>query len=90
MKIDYKTKTLKSAEEVSQDAVAFEVEKAKLQLSADLLATEQSLAAKKRDLSEAMCEVPLNTCNIVSLQIEVEALEDGIKRLNKLKKEFGF
>ena len=90
MKIDFKTKSLKSAEELSQEAVSFEVEKAKLQLNSDILATEQSLVNKKAELEDAKCTVPLNSMNIVNLQIEVESLEDGLKRLKALAKEFGF
>jgi hypothetical protein len=54
------------------------------------LATEKSLASKRAELDDAKCTVPLNSINIINLQIEVESLEDGLKRLNALKKEFAF
>lgn len=77
-------------EEVAQQEVLFMVNEAKLQFEADLLATQRALATKEKELSEAKMAYPLNTNAIINLQIEVESLKDGIKRMNALKKEFGF
>ena len=90
MKVDFKNKKLMSSEDLDQKAIEFAVNEAKLQLSADILATEKSLASKKSELADAKCTTPLNATNIVNLQIEVEGLEDGLKRLHNLAKEFGF
>ena len=90
MRIDFKNKVLKSDEAMSQEAVSFEVEKAKLQLNAEILATEQSLVSAKNKLTDVMCTVPFSPINVVNAQIEVESLEDGLKRLKNLKKELGF
>lgn len=90
MKINFKERKLVSSEELDQKEVQYAVDEAKLQLQSDILATEKSLASKKAELDDAKCSVPLNSSNIVNLQIEVESLEDGLKRLNALKKEFGF
>lgn len=65
--------------------VQYQAKEADLQLSADILATERSLAAKKHELSTALGAFPFNSTNIINLQVEVEGLEDGLKRLNALK-----
>ena len=90
MKLNFKERKLVSNEELDQKEVQYAVDEAKLQLQSDILATEKSLAFKKAELEDAKCTVPLNSINIVNLQIEVESLEDGLKRLNALKKEFNF
>lgn len=90
MKLNFKERKLVSNEELDQKEIQYAVEEAKLQLQSDILATEKSLASKKAELDDAKCTVPLNSINIINLQIEVESLEDGLKRLNALKKEFGF
>lgn len=41
-------------------------------------------------LEEAKMTFPLDAAEIVRLQINVEAYEDGLKRLNALKAEFEF
>jgi hypothetical protein len=48
------------------------------------------LATKKSELDEAKTSYPIDTLKIINLQIEVESLEDGLKRLEILKKEFNF
>ena len=82
--------TKRAESEIAQQEVSFMVNEAKLQFEADLLATKRALAAKKKDLEDAKMTYPLNTKTIIDLQIEVEGLEDGIKRMDKLRKEFGF
>jgi hypothetical protein len=56
-------------------------------LESDILATQKSLASKKRDLENAKNGSRLNSRAIIEIQLEVEALEDGLKRLNALKAE---
>lgn len=90
MKVNFKERKLVSSEELDQKEVEYAVSEAKLQLSADILATEKSLASKRAELQDAKMTVPLNATNIVNLQIEVEGLEDGLNRLKNLQKEFGF
>jgi hypothetical protein len=48
------------------------------------------LATKKAELEEAKTSYPIDTQAIINLQIEVEAYQDGLKRLEILKKEFNF
>lgn len=74
-----------SEQEKELTAVQYEAKQAELQLSADILATEQSLAAKKHELETAKGGFPFDSTKIINLQVEVEGLEDGLKRLNKLK-----
>ena len=90
MKLNYAEKKLMCEEEVAQQEVLFMVNEAKLQFEADLLATQRALATKEKELNEAKMAYPLNTNAIINLQIEVESLKDGIKRMGALKKEFGF
>ncbi len=90
MKINYKERKLVSEEQKSQKDIEFAVENAKLQLSSDILATKQELATKEAALEDAKSDVPLNTECIINLMADVEALKDGVKKLEALKKEFNF
>lgn len=89
-RINYAKKELLSAEELNQQEVSYMVDEAKLQFDADVLNTKRALAAKKAELEEAKTSYPIDTLKIINLQIEVESLEDGLKRLEILKKEFNF
>ena len=90
MKINYKERKLVSEEQKSQKDVEFAIENAKLQLSSDILATKQELATKEAALEDAKSDVPLDTERIINLMADVEALKDGVKKLEALKKEFNF
>ena len=90
MKIDYKKKVLLSSEEVDESKVEFAVEDTKLQLESSLLATKRSLAEAKEKLKSLKQEYPINFQKIVDVTNNIRDLEDGIKTLNSLKKEFGF
>jgi hypothetical protein len=63
---------------------------AKLQFEADLLETRRGLEESKAKLEDLKTEHPLDVKAIIDTQLEVEAYEDGINRLNKLGKELGF
>ena len=89
-RINYAKKELLSTEELNQQEVSYMVDEAKLQFDADVLNTKRALATKKAELEEAKTSYPIDTLNIINLQIEVESLEDGLKRLETLKKEFNF
>ena len=90
MRLNFKEGKALSSEELSQKEVNRAVENAKLQLAADISATKYALADKKDELEVAMTTSPLNTKTIIDLQVEVENLEDGLSRLEKLKKEYGW
>jgi hypothetical protein len=89
-RINYAKKELLSAEELNQQEVSYMVDEAKLQLNADILNTKRALATKKAELEEAKTSYPIDTQKIINLQIDVEAYQDGLKRLEILKKEFNF
>lgn len=90
MKIDYKNKRLLSPSEKESKEVEYLVGSAKLQFEADLLETRRGLEESKAKLSDLKTEHPLDVKAIIDTQLEVEAYEDGINRLNKLGKELGF
>ena len=90
MRLNFKEGKALSSEELSQREINRAVENAKLQLAADISATKYALADKKDELEVAMTTAPLNTKVIIDLQVEVENLEDGLSRLEKLQKEFGW
>jgi predicted nuclease with TOPRIM domain len=63
---------------------------AKLQFEADLLETRRGLEESKAKLEDLKTEHPLDVKAIIETEIEVEAYQDGINRLNKLGQELGF
>ena len=87
MKIDYKNKKLMSSEEMTEKEIEYKVESAKLQLQSDILATKQSKAKAEAELEAAKHTYPLDTQTIVKCQIELEAYEEGLSRLEALLKE---
>lgn len=90
MRLNFKEGKALSSEELSQREINRAVENAKLQLAADISATKYALADKKDELEVATTTSPLDTKTIINLQVEVENLEDGLSRLEKLQKEFGW
>ena len=85
--LKYKELLLQSQEEKDQKDVQFQVEQAELQLQSDILATKQSLAEAKGNLEVSKASSPFQAARVVDFQIAVEALEDGLKRLEALKVE---
>ena len=90
MKINYKEKALLSPEDNAQKEVEFMVEDQKLQFQSDLLATKRDLATAKAKVEDLKTDYPLDLGAIIEAQLEVEALEDGLSRMEKLQEEFGF
>ena len=90
MKVDYKTKKLLSEEQVAKSQVEFAVESTSLELQSTLLATKKSLEEAKAALKELKCTYPLDIQGIVDKSLEIRDLEDGIKIVEALQKEFGF
>ena len=90
MKINYKEKALLSSQENTQKEVEFMVEDQKLQFQSDLLATKRDLATAKAKVEDLKTDYPLDLGAIIEAQLEVEALEDGLSRMEKLQEEFGF
>ena len=90
MKINYKEKTLISSAEKESKEVEYMVGLAKLQFEADLLETRKALEENKAELADLKTEYPLDVAKIIECQVDIEALEDGINRMNTLGKELGF
>lgn len=90
MRINFKEGKALCEQEMCQKEIEFAVNEAKLQYQADRLATEKELATKKANLEVAMTTAPLNMQSIINLQIEVEGLEDGLKRMDTFAKSVGF
>ena len=90
MKIDYKNKKLLTPDETVEKEVQFMVEETKLQLQSDILATKRDLEKAKANLASLKNDYPLNPQAIIEVQLNVESLEDGLKRLDTLSNELGF
>jgi hypothetical protein len=73
--------------EKKEQEIVFQVRKAKAKLEADILATEERLAARQEELARQKANYPLDPHAVVTLTDEVEALQRGIKKLTELKDE---
>lgn len=78
---------LQSSEEKEKEEVSYRVKTAELQLQADILATERSLAEAFAERKNAMFIQPFDPQEIINCSIHIEELQDGLKRLNALKSE---
>lgn len=87
MLIDYKNKKLISTDEINNQQVEFNVRQAKLQLQADILKTEQLISEVEAKLKLAKQTYPFNSERIIDGQLELEACQEGLKRLKKLETE---
>jgi len=76
-----------SDEERKNEDVSFEVKQTELQLNSDILATERSLAEAKKNRRDTILETPFSAEAVIKVDIEIESLTDGLKRLNALKTE---
>ena len=87
MLIDYKNKKLISPDEINTQQVEFNVRQAKLQLQADILQTEQLISEGEAKLKLAKQTYPFNSERIIDSQLELEACQEGLKRLKELETE---
>jgi hypothetical protein len=87
MLIDYKNQKLISTEEINTQQVEFNVRQAKLQLQADILKTEQLISEGEAKLKLAKQTYPFDSEHIIDSQLELEAYQEGLKRLKGLEKE---
>lgn len=87
MLIDYKSQKLISTEEINTQQVEFNVRQAKLQLQADILKTEQLISEGEARLKLAKQTYPFDSAHIIDSQLELEAYQEGLKRLKELEKE---
>lgn len=87
MLIDYKNKKLISTDEINSRQVEFNVRQAKLQLQADILKTEQLISEGEAKLKLAKQTYPFDSKHIIDCQLELEAYQEGLKRLKELETE---
>ena len=85
--LKYQERLLQSDQEKVQEDVQFQVEQAKLQLDADLLATKQSLADYEKELTGSLSVFPLDAKRIIGLKGKIADAKAGVKELEILKKE---
>ena len=90
MKIDYKNKKFISQEEIESKEIEFMVEEERLQFEKDLLETRKELSEARLRLDDLKTHYPLDIQDIIDAQIEIENLEDAIRRMDGLRLEFGF
>ena len=88
--IDYKNQKFADESAMAKEDLDFMVKRQKLQFESALLNTKESLESSKKAIAVSKMEYPMDIEKVINLQIEVEALEDGVKRLNALMDEFGF
>lgn len=87
MLIDYKNQKMISTEQLNNQQVEFNVRQAKLQLQADILKTEQLISEGEAKLKLAKQTYPFNSEHIIDSQLELEAYQEGLKRLKELETE---
>lgn len=87
MLIDYKNQKLISTEEINNQQVKFNVRRAKLQLQADILKTEQLISEGEVKLKLAKQTYPFDSERIIECQLNLEAYQEGLKRLKELETE---
>ena len=89
MRLNYKTRKLLSEEAVNKQQIEFAIEKARLNLSSDILATKEALSGAKAKLEELKTTYPLDVNAIMEATSAVEGYEEGLFRLETLKEELG-
>ena len=90
MKVDYKNRTLLSIGEVEKAELEYAVENTELELKSALLNTKKSLGEAKNELKDLKSDYPLDIEAIAEKTLDIRDLEDGIKIIESLMKEFGF
>lgn len=90
MRINYKEKKLLSEEQTKSKEIEFAVEKAKLQLDADILSTEEAIEESNSELEEIKTTYPLDTKKYVEIKWRIFVLERYVSDLKELKNECGF
>ena len=83
--LKYRELLQKSSEDRKEEEIRFQEESAKLQLSSDILATEKSLANAKRERLDLLVRPEFDSATIIRKDVEIESLQDGIKRLKALQ-----
>lgn len=85
--VKYRDLIQTSQSEIESQEIQFKVSSAHLQLQSDILATKRSISEAQSRALAAKRETPFSSTRIITAQLAVEALEDGLKRLEELKTE---
>ena len=89
MRLDFKNQKPLANEELSQREVQSAVEKTKLQLASDILATKSAIADVEEEIEVIKTTYPLNTQQYVNKVSELTGLKEGLKQITNLQKELG-
>ena len=89
MRLNFKEQKPLANEELSQREVQSAVEKTKLQLASDILATKSAIADVEEEIEVIKTTYPLDTQNYVNKVSELTGLKEGLKQITTLQKELG-
>ena len=89
MRLDFKNQKPLANEELSQREVQSAVEKTKLQLASDILATKSAIADAEEEMSVIKTTFPLDAQKYVNKVSELTGLKEGLKQITNLQKELG-
>ena len=89
MRLDFKNQKPLANEELSQRELQSAVEKTKLQLASDILATKSAIADVEEEISVIKTTFPLDTQKYVDKVSELIGLKEGLKQITALQKELG-
>ena len=84
--LSYIARIQQSQVEKDASAATFQAEEASLQLQSDLNATKKQLSVASRQVEAAKSANPFSSQNVITYQIQVEGLEEGVKRLEAMQK----
>lgn len=89
MRLNFKEQKPLANEELSQREVQSAVEKTKLQLASDILATKSAIADVEEEIEVIKTTYPLDTQQYVNKVSELTGLKEGLKQITNLQKELG-
>ena len=89
MRLDFKNQKPLASEEMSQREVQSAVEKTKLQLASDILATKSAIADVEEEIGVIKTTYPLDTQEYVNKVSALTGLKEGLKQITNLQKELG-
>ena len=85
--MNYKERLQQTDSQKQESQLDYAVAQAKLQMDADILATEQALNTAKQELDDAKSAQPLSVQAVLDAQANVKDYEQGLKAIKALKKE---
>lgn len=76
-----------SQQDKDMQVIQFQVQKDSLKLQSDILATEESITNQKIVIEELKNSKTFSPRDIINAKVELENLEDGLRRLKELQQE---